>query len=38
MNLFKLSINNLNETFQASRKNYSIVTKKEVFFPVIMTI
>ena len=30
--------NNLNETFQGYRKNYSIVTRKEIFFPVIVTI
>ena len=30
--------NNLNETFQAYRKNYSIVTRKESFFLVIVTI
>ena len=30
--------NNLNETFQAYRKNYSIVTRKESFFLVILTI
>ena len=30
--------NNLNETFEAYRKNYSIVTRKESFFLVIVTI
>ena len=33
-----INSNNLNETFQAYRKNYFIVKKKESFFLVIVTI